>query len=580
LKNSKRPAAILDTNTPPKERKKKKKENPLDKRLAPVRELIESQPQAIQLTISNFAVAMLLATQSLRAKRAGILSKRMNESSFPKSIALKMRLEYPTEMKDDPESIANSHDWSDYIQEVRLVLKNKILHQGDRNCVWMQSRRITDFTSQLVALSEGYATYHRELALARGAPLTNLSYGAAGVYCFGSKLQADDPLWSYLEQDRDAFLRGIKENYLTNPDGSTTLSESQLKHLSGLPPTPAAAAFHSPQRTQNLNGNNIHDRRPQSDNDNAEEETDLQTEEATEDITIQPPPTNVPPVRNPYLRDVATRTSTAPVLPPPPQNLAEPRLPPPPPTVPPALAQSPATSEQPNDGELTDQQFIALTEHGDTIVYKVRDIMSVLVTPLFIELATTTALDQRAQRAEAQLEASLKKKATLDMSKAIEATLAAEPTVAHANMEGLIGHVVNKKLHEQKKQEEKTFLKQAIKEARKKSLGGGGTAKKRHNPSPRKPSSGGGQRRNSRTVTFDANTTPPPKQPRKETSYTPNADYATHNRQRQNPYWQGPTPTRHQHSQSGRGSFRGRGRGRGRGRDASNRGRASGRSRF
>ncbi len=57
---------------------------------------------------------------------------------------------------------------------------------------------------------------------------------------------------------------------------------------------------------------------------------------------------------------------------------------------------------------------------------------------------------------------------TLNISKAIKATLAAEPTVVHANMEGLIGQVVNKTLQEQKKQEKKQFLQNDIKEAQKK----------------------------------------------------------------------------------------------------------------
>jgi hypothetical protein len=68
----------------------------------------------------------------------------MNETSFPNSIALNMKLEYPIDMKDDAESMANSHDWMDYIQEVRKVLKNKILHQGDQNCVWLQSQQIAN----------------------------------------------------------------------------------------------------------------------------------------------------------------------------------------------------------------------------------------------------------------------------------------------------------------------------------------------------------------------------------------------------------------------------------------------------
>ena len=98
-------------------------------------------------------------------------------------------------------------------------------------------------------------------------------------------------------------------------------------------------------------------------------------------------------------------------------------------------------------------------------MHQVQDILSALVPPLFLELAVTTAKDQRAQQADAQLAAALKKQVTLDMStKALEATLALETPVVHANIEGLIGQVVQKKLQEQTKQEEKAILQNAIKE--------------------------------------------------------------------------------------------------------------------
>ena len=184
---------------------------------------------------------------------------------------------------------------------------------------------------------------------------------------------------------------------------------------------------------------------------------------------LSPPP---PPVHNPYRRDAGNPAPIQQELPPPPQNLPAPpplEIPPPLPIpLSPALAQSTEESQpSDDDGGPTPEQVCALDGNGYLIVRRVREILSTLVPPLFIELATVTDQDQRTQRAEAQLAASLKKKTTLDMSKALEATLAAEPTVVHANMEGLIGQVVNKKLSKQRKQEEKQLLQKAIKEARK-----------------------------------------------------------------------------------------------------------------
>jgi hypothetical protein len=46
-----------------------------------------------------------------------------------------MKLEYPDKMKNNARSIANSQDWTNYIDEVCKTLKTKILHQGDHKCV-------------------------------------------------------------------------------------------------------------------------------------------------------------------------------------------------------------------------------------------------------------------------------------------------------------------------------------------------------------------------------------------------------------------------------------------------------------
>jgi hypothetical protein len=76
-------------------------------------------------------------------------------------------------------------------------------------------------------------------------------------------------------------------------------------------------------------------------------------------------------------------------------------------------------------GKLKEVQRKALLENGELVIRQVLNIVSSLVPPLFIELTTITQQDQCAQRAEAQLEAVLKKKLTQDMSKALKATLAA-----------------------------------------------------------------------------------------------------------------------------------------------------------
>jgi hypothetical protein len=63
------------------------------------------------------------------------------------------------------------------------------------------------------------------------------------------------------------------------------------------------------------------------------------------------------------------------------------------------LAQSPEESQTPDKEGPTPDQVCALDNNGDLIVQQIKDIISTLILPLFIELATITDQDQRAQQA-------------------------------------------------------------------------------------------------------------------------------------------------------------------------------------
>jgi hypothetical protein len=225
----------------------------------------------------------------------------------------------------------------------------------------------------------------------------------------------------------------------------------------------------------------------------------------------------------------------------------------------------------------TNEQKEALEENGSDVVRKVKDVMSNLISPLFFELASTTEVDQRIQKANAKLEAAMKKRTTLDLGAAIAASLDNEPTVEHKNMESLIDKVVNKKLDEQQRKHTKTAVKQAIKEARKKSLGGGGAT----SPQPQQQRSGDKRKKRSNNVSFASETnlsnTPSPKQPRKQQSQNPDSDYQQFLQWKKNPYWKPPSSSNQPHSRGGRASFRGRGRGRGHSRGGFKNGRGPGR---
>jgi hypothetical protein len=92
-KSLKRPPPVATTDAVVTNKNKKQKQ--FDNRLAPVRELIKSQPPAIKSLLSDTSIGLLLATKKLSSKRVGILAQRMNEDSFPRSVNIKAKLEFP-----------------------------------------------------------------------------------------------------------------------------------------------------------------------------------------------------------------------------------------------------------------------------------------------------------------------------------------------------------------------------------------------------------------------------------------------------------------------------------------------------
>jgi hypothetical protein len=242
------------------------------------------------------------------------------------------------------------------------------------------------------------------------------------------------------------------------------------------------------------------------------------------------------------------------------------------------LAQpTPAETEAQNGigTEPSNAQTLALSGNARPVICRIVNILFNLVPPLFLQISDSTKEDQLVQKANAKLEAGLKKKATLDMGQALDDSLAKEPTVAHENMEGLVQSIVQRQLKNEDKRKKNEIVKEALKEAQKKSSGGEkGQKTKRKNKR-----NGESQNESSKN---SASPTQPPKHAKKKHSNDPDREYAQWQHWQQNPYWsQGPphTPPDNHYYPPGQGSSGGRGRGRGRGRGGSNRGRGRGRGR-
>ena len=485
--NGPNPNPGSDTKPPPKLK--------LDARLESIREVIESQPTAIQLTLSDTAVAMLLATKTLRDKRAGFVNLTMNEALIPKSCNIQAKLSFPHEMRDDVKTLENVQKWDDLIKRTREDLKKKIIEQGERTIAFLEEKRQELFNERLLIISEGYVTWFRELEGSEiTAPVSNYAYGAACLYCQYNTLDSRNALFTYLCADQDDLLKSFKKAYLTTATGQPLFSNLQLATLTHLLPSDDSTPL-SPQR----NDPNM-----------------------------------------PVTQEVEQGANAA--------------------------AAAIATTH-PIPREL---------EH---VMWQVKDRLHDLTKALFLDLVLNVESSQREMRANAKLEAALKRKKTLDLAKILEEDQAGQDVIVSATMQDLVNSIVDKRLEHNGRQQQKVLLKSALKEARKKSMGGAKAAR----ASPNKQKHGGSPKENSKRVSFGT-TKPPPKRAKKQNTQSPEKDYKALERQRQtpNPY-QRRMPnanTPRAPSRSGRGYYPGRGRGRGQTRGGFSNGRGRGRGRF
>jgi hypothetical protein len=103
----------------------------------------------------------------------------------------------------------------------------------------------------------------------------------------------------------------------------------------------------------------------------------------------------------------------------------------------------------------------------DTVLYKVKEKLHNLIPSLFLDLVLTVEMSHRELKANAKLEATLKKKKTLDLAQILEADQATHNVVAPENMKELVNSLVDKCIDDKGKQKQKELLKTALKAAQK-----------------------------------------------------------------------------------------------------------------
>jgi hypothetical protein len=405
----------------------------------------------------------------------------MNADSFPRSVNIKAKLEFPTALKDEAKTIDNLHKWNEYLDEVKKKLKVQVLAQSDRTYKLLHKQRFGLFIEKIVAITEGFGAYHRQSEGAEGAPLSNQAYGAAGVYC-SSRLLACHEVFTYLGKDKKTTMAEVKAKYLVAADGSNTFHASQLCELSDF---------------------------------------SITLEQAITTPTPLPPKVRTP-VRPPGHSPMANDQSRSPLKPeeedkepdPQPHNQYR-RV-----DVPLAQLTPAETAAQNGIGtEPSDAQTLALTGNPRPVISRIINILFNLVPPLYLQISDSTKEDQLVQKAKAKLEAALKKKATLDMSQALDDSLAKEPTVAHENIEGLVQSIVQHQLKNEDKRKKNEIAKEALREARKNLP----EKKRAKNPKRKNKRNGKSQNESSKN---SASPTQPTKHAKKKHSNDPDREYS------------------------------------------------------
>jgi hypothetical protein len=197
--------------------------------------------------LSDTTIGLLLPTQKLSSKQAGILAQRMNKDLLPRLVNIKEKLEFPTALKDNAMTMDNLHKWNQYINEVKKKLKDQVLVQSGRTCKFLQEQQFGLIMEKIVAIAEGFGAYHRQLEGAEGAPLSDQAYGAASVYCYCSRLLACHEVFTYLGRDKKTTMAKVQAKYLGAADGRNIFHASQLRELSNFSITLEQAAAMPPR---------------------------------------------------------------------------------------------------------------------------------------------------------------------------------------------------------------------------------------------------------------------------------------------------------------------------------------------
>jgi hypothetical protein len=228
-------------NTGRSSKKQKKKQNQAtgkrvasidDKRLASVREMLESQPESIRQSIADSAVKLLDATLAIESKRRGVLNLETADDLFPKNINFKPEFapHYGVLLDGkDEKTMQNLKEFEDTTLEMKKRLKKIIIKQRHREIDHAIDLRMELFVRQIAEMADLLSTYHCARTQVKLAPhLTDATVGAAACYCYYSDQPGSQELFTYLAKTQKEVLTELMLKRMTDEKGAPVLRPSQF----------------------------------------------------------------------------------------------------------------------------------------------------------------------------------------------------------------------------------------------------------------------------------------------------------------------------------------------------------------
>ena len=215
-----------------KKEKKETKEKSMDSRLSPVKGLTESQPSAVQSSVSTLAAKMLSAEQKIVQMQAGVLRLTARDDEFPSRCNFKSNCPLPEDLKNDPAVQDLEYEHTTTLNNMKKKLKAVVIQEKEYIVKHENTKRSEYFAQELLKISGLCAAFHKRHLGATGVCYKDDEYGAIAMHCFLQGLPDDHHLFSNtLKVSKTEMVEGLSSKSAISENGCDLLCEQQYEYL-------------------------------------------------------------------------------------------------------------------------------------------------------------------------------------------------------------------------------------------------------------------------------------------------------------------------------------------------------------